>query len=618
MESFVSELVLAQQAQGMEVFALVHGKPQPDDPDWLTRVPVQIRLLYAPLALTFRQALARVIDLHRPDVLHLHMPNVAVFWSLTLPSAKRLPWVVHWHSDVIVSPQSPLGLRLAYSVYRPFEQAVLERAERIIATSLPYLRSSEPLASWRYKCAAIPLGLPTHVPVQPDGATALPWQGGGLRLLSIGRLAHYKGFETLVRAVKSTPGVQLTIAGDGESMPALKALVADACLAGADHSPVYLLGAVSEAHKHALLASCDVFCLASRERTEAFGVVLLEAMAHGKPCMVADLPGSGMPWVIQAAAAGMHHLRVDDPAHWAQEILALQHRRQDLQQWGEQGRQGLKRLFSIEACAHAIQGQYTQHVLAGQVDEHDPLGGGDFQPDTHPHKVLVVIPARDEASTIAQVVSALQRAGWCEILVVDDQSQDETASLARAAGAQVISPALALGAWGAMQLGIRYAQAQAYQGVVTMDADGQHEVAELPTLLAQSAAADVVIGAHPQRVSPMRLLAWRWFRALTGLDLKDLTSGFRYYNRRAITALAGPEATLLDYQDIGVLILLQRAGLRLTEVPVMMHPRQAGQSRIFNSWGTVLWYMLSTTVLCLSRWKTRAPLTQATQRALRE
>lgn len=143
-------------------------------------------------------------------------------------------------------------------------------------------------------------------------------------------------------------------------------------------------------------------------------------------------------------------------------------------------------------------------------------------------------------------------------------------------------------------------------------------MAELPTLLAQSAAADVVIGAHPQRVSPMRLLAWRWFRALTGLDLKDLTSGFRYYNRRAITALAGPEATLLDYQDIGVLILLQRAGLRLTEVPVMMHPRQAGQSRIFNSWGTVLWYMLSTTVLCLSRWKTRAPLTQATQRALRE
>jgi hypothetical protein len=110
-----------------------------------------------------------------------------------------------------------------------------------------------------------------------------------------------------------------------------------------------------------------------------------------------------------------------------------------------------------------------------------------------------------------------------------------------------------------------------------------------------------VIGTFPQRLSGPKRLAWAWFRALTGLGVEDLTSGLRVYGPRALQVLASPEATLLDYQDVGVLLLLRKYGLTVHEVPVKMHPRRAGQSRVFSSWWTVARYMAQTTLLCIAR-----------------
>ena len=88
----------------------------------------------------------------------------------------------------------------------------------------------------------------------------------------------------------------------------------------------------------------------------------------------------------------------------------------------------------------------------------------------------------------------------------------------------------------------------------------------------------------------------------TGLTIDDLTSGFRYYNADACRLLAGEEATLLDYQDIGVLLIIRHANLRVAEIPVAMNPRRVGASRVFSSWWTVGRYMLETTLLCLASW----------------
>ena len=98
--------------------------------------------------------------------------------------------------------------------------------------------------------------------------------------------------------------------------------------------------------------------------------------------------------------------------------------------------------------------------------------------------VLAVIPAHNEASTVADVVRGVIAHVGCDVLVVNDASSDDTAARAREAGATVIDLPLNLGAWGAVQTGMRYAQRNRYGTVLTLDADGQHHPEELPLMLA--------------------------------------------------------------------------------------------------------------------------------------
>jgi glycosyltransferase involved in cell wall biosynthesis len=217
---------------------------------------------------------------------------------------------------------------------------------------------------------------------------------------------------------------------------------------------------------------------------------------------------------------------------------------------------------------------------------------------------LIVIPARDEADSIGDVIAAVIASGPFPVLVVNDGSTDATVQIALALGATVLTLPVSLGAWGAMQTGIRYALRNGFERVVTIDADGQHEpryVRSIVDALIRE-GADVVIGACPERGSVPRKVAWSFFRNLTGFPIEDLTSGFRVYSRKAIAYLSGPTANLMDYQDIGVLLLLRQADMKIVEFPVEMRPRRGGGSRIYTSWWVVTRYMLETTILCLAHW----------------
>ncbi len=297
MERFLGDLVEAQRAAGHEVAVLVHSDGRTDtqdDPAWLMRCPVWTQFAFVPISPLFGAWMHRAIKRFRPDVIHIHVPNLSGFWALLLPSARRIPWVVHWHSDVEPSKFKAV-LRLAYPHYRIFEYALLERSECIIVTSAVYLEASEPLADWRLKCHVVPLGVsPARLP-ETEGDGADLWEGDGLRILAIGRFSYYKGFDTLVRAVVNDPGKQLVLVGAGEEGPRLKAILAQA----GNPAHVRLAGEADDATCNRLLSTCDVFCLPSRERTEAFGLVLLEAMRYGKPLLVSDLPGSGITWVAR-------------------------------------------------------------------------------------------------------------------------------------------------------------------------------------------------------------------------------------------------------------------------------------------------------------------------------
>jgi len=217
--------------------------------------------------------------------------------------------------------------------------------------------------------------------------------------------------------------------------------------------------------------------------------------------------------------------------------------------------------------------------------------------------IIVVIPARNESLTVGTVVNKIKSYFSGTVVVVDDASTDDTIQVARAAGAKVLSLPFSLGAWGATQTGLRYAFNKKYQLAITMDADGQHEAESISDLLyaLDTAGCDVMIGAFPQRGSFARRFAWALFRYLSGIKLEDLTSGFRVYNQAAIELLASRAATLLEYQDLGVLILLRKSGFCIQETPTLMRPRSVGHSHIFSSWWAVSQYMVYTITLCFAR-----------------
>ena len=362
MENFLADLLQAQIKQGIDARALVHDhrlpwQKHPDKEDKnIQRVPCFGRLLYVPLSPQFPWYLHRAIQQFQPDILHLHLPNTSAFWVMTLACAKKIPWVIHWHSDVVAS-QLDARLSLGYPLYRPFEQALLKRAEIIIATSPTYLEASEALKPWHDKCHVVSLGLNTDTISQPSQSAKTwatqQWQGTGLRLLNIGRLTYYKGQLQLITALAEVNNAQLLIVGKGENKATLQQTLQTLSL----QSQVKLLGYCDDEHLIALLQSCDCFCLPSLERTEAFGVVLMEAMYQQKPIIASNIKGSGVTWVVQAGKTG---LLVDPfkPSHWQTAIEKMQNKN-FRHQLAMMGKQRFEQQFQIQQVAQSIQDLYA-------------------------------------------------------------------------------------------------------------------------------------------------------------------------------------------------------------------------------------------------------------------
>ncbi len=216
-------------------------------------------------------------------------------------------------------------------------------------------------------------------------------------------------------------------------------------------------------------------------------------------------------------------------------------------------------------------------------------------------QVFVVIPAFNESATITQIVKQVRSLNY-NVVVVNDCSTDNTAKLAEQAGAIVLDLSLRLGAWGAIQTGMRYALYMGADIIITLDADGQHNPRDIEKLLnTLNSCVDIVIGSCTQRGSKARKFAWSLFRILTGLKIQDLTSGFRCYTSKAARILIKREGLLFEYQDIGILLLARKKGFIIKELDVHMLPRQIGASHIFSSWFKVAYYMFCTILISITR-----------------
>jgi len=358
-ETFMADLLPALDNCGVEQLALVHDhlkplhlfpeiKPDSQFP-FIYRAPCYGRLLYAPMSPHFPFWFNQLLKTFKPDLLHFHVPNTSVFWFFLLAIKYKIPYIVHWHADV-VSSTIEKSLAMAYQIYRPFEQRLLKKSKAIIATSPIYLHSSPALKHWQAKCRVIPLGLnPQRLPIPTleslQWANKM-WGETDFKVLHIGRLTYYKGQSYLLQAIAQLENAKLLLVGEGELKESLN-----------QHKPknAALLGRCSDEEVAALLTTCDVFCLPSIERTEAFGMVLLEAMNYAKPLIVNEMLDSGVSWVAGNASLKCEIGNVEDLKNALEKLRDNPDLRNHL---GQLGHQRLQRDFNISYIAQQIKQLY--------------------------------------------------------------------------------------------------------------------------------------------------------------------------------------------------------------------------------------------------------------------
>jgi glycosyltransferase involved in cell wall biosynthesis len=233
---------------------------------------------------------------------------------------------------------------------------------------------------------------------------------------------------------------------------------------------------------------------------------------------------------------------------------------------------------------------------------------------------LAIIPAYNESSTLAGVITALrERAPEFDPLVVDDGSTDCTADVAHAYHAPVLRVPFNVGIGGAVQAGFIYALENDYDYVAQVDGDGQHDPSELRTLRAVMEgpdSLDMVCGSrfltsdyrYPAPISRrtgIHIFAFLLSRIVSS-PVSDPTSGFRLYNRRAIELFARDYPH--DYPEVEAILMLHHHRLRMREVPVRMHERGGGRSSI--STGKSGYYMIKVLLAVLVGLARRRPVVE--------
>jgi glycosyltransferase involved in cell wall biosynthesis len=202
-------------------------------------------------------------------------------------------------------------------------------------------------------------------------------------------------------------------------------------------------------------------------------------------------------------------------------------------------------------------------------------------------RVLIAVPAWNEEATVGAVVRELRElVAEADVLVVDDGSADSTANVARAAGAKVVVLPFNVGVGGAMRTAFLHADRCGYDALVQVDADGQHDPANVKALLDSLQHADVVVGSRfggdqIYRVrGPRRWAMWLLSVALSRVArarLTDTTSGFRAADKKAIKLFARHYPAEYLGDTIDSLVIAARAGLTIAEIQVEMRLRQGGK-----------------------------------------
>ncbi|HEX6764254.1 MAG TPA: glycosyltransferase [Polyangiaceae bacterium] len=280
------------------------------------------------------------------SILHVHHPHpMGELSYLTSKKPRRHRLVMTYHSDIVRQAR-------LVKLYAPFLRAVMARADAIVCTSPNYLESSSVLAPFREKCRVIPYGIdPSQFALTPDvaeKAAAIRARYPGRLLVGIGRLIYYKGFEVAIQAMRDIDA-RLLLIGEGPLRESLEALARETGVA----ERVHFLGNI---HNHEIAPyhhASDLFVLPSIVRSEAFGIVQLEAMACGRPVVNTLIRDSGVPFVSRHGETGLT-VEPKDPRARARAVNELLADPERTKRFGE-------------AARRRVETEFDKTVMAGRV-----------------------------------------------------------------------------------------------------------------------------------------------------------------------------------------------------------------------------------------------------------
>lgn len=284
------------------------------------------------------------------DIIHIHHPDPMACLTLRL-SGYRGRVIVHWHSDIV-------SQRFFLTFYRPLQRWMLRRSDTVVGTSPVYLRESPDLRKFQDKTLAVPIGID---PVLPDAGKVASFRArypGKKIILSLGRMIPYKGYAFLVGAMAYLPDdYVLVLAGEGPQRPALEKLAKEQ----GNEKRIIFTGYVEDDDVPTLFGACDVFVLSSVMKTEAFGIVQLEAFSCGRPVVATKIPESGVSWVNEDGVSG-----INVPVSDAQAIAGAVQKicGSGWQRYSDGARARFERWFRYETMIEKIEELYEKRSVS--------------------------------------------------------------------------------------------------------------------------------------------------------------------------------------------------------------------------------------------------------------
>lgn len=229
------------------------------------------------------------------DIIHIHHPDPMAALALKL-SGYEGKVVLHWHSDI-------LAQKTLLRFYLPIQNWLITRADAIVGTSPVYLAESPYLQGVQDKTRCIPIGI---LPNRSDSDKVRKIRNeypDRHIIFTLGRLVEYKGFRYLIEAAKCLDDNHIIlIGGSGPLKDELNRQIKEYGVG----DRVRLLGRISDEDLPSYYGACDLFCLSSVMKTEAFGIVQIEAMSEGRPLIATKIPGSGVSWVNEDGVSGIN------------------------------------------------------------------------------------------------------------------------------------------------------------------------------------------------------------------------------------------------------------------------------------------------------------------------